>query len=255
MNTLNIKAKSVLITGGCGGIGLGMGLAFAEQGKQVWLADRNTAGAKALTMRFPNVKVLEVDLADFSQVEQRLGPLLQGDDAPEVLVNGVGYSPKYKSPGERWTAWNMPMEHWREVLAVNLDSVFLTTALALPRMIERRYGRVINIISLAARVGGGGVAPVHYVTAKTALLGLTRTTAQEVGSHGVTVNGINPGRIDTPMIRDVPDEVNQNFVKNLPLRRLGTPADIAGSALFLASDLADYLTGVVIEVNGGFYML
>lgn len=89
----------------------------------------------------------------------------------------------------------------------------------------------------------------------TTLLGLTRTTAQEVGPHGVTVNGINPGRIDTPMIHDVPDEVNQNIAKSLPLRRLGTPADIAGSALFLASDLADYLTGVVIEVNGGGYML
>ncbi len=255
MNTLNIRAKSVLVTGGCGGIGLGVGQAFAEQGKQVWLVDKNTAGANALTARFPNVKTLEVDLGDFAQVEQKLGPLLRGDDAPEVLINGVGWSPKYKQAGERWTAWNMPIEHWREVMAVNLDSVFLTTALALPRMIERRYGRVINIITVAARVGGGGVAPVHYVTAKTGLLGLTRVTAQEVGPHGVTVNGINPGRIDTPMIRDVPDEVNQAIAKGLPLRRLGTPADIAGSALFLASDLADYLTGVVIEVNGGGYML
>lgn len=255
MNTLNITAKSVLITGGCGGIGLGVAQAFAEQGKRVWLADRNVAGARMLTERFDSVRCIEVDLSDFAQIDARLKPLLQGADAPEVLINGVGHSPKYRASGERWTPWNMPIEHWRDVLTINLDSVFHVTSLALPTMIERRYGRVINIISVVSRMSGGGVAPVHYVTAKTGLLGLTRATAQEVGPHGVTVNAINPGRIDTPMIRDVPDEVNQQIARSLPLRRLGTPADVAGSALFLASDLADYLTGVVIEVNGGAYMV
>lgn len=254
MKAHGISAKSVLITGGCGGIGLGIGRAFAEQGLKVWLVDRNVAGGQALKDEFSNVHTLEVDLSNCADIDTKLKPLLQAEDAPEVLVNGVGYSPKYKAPGERWTTWNMPLEHWREVVGINLDSIFYTTALALPRMMERRYGRVINIISVVSRMSGGGVAPAHYVTAKTGLLGLTRVTAQEVGQFGVTVNGINPGRIDTPMIHDVPDEVNKQIAATLPLRRLGTPADIAGSALFLASDMADYLTGMVIEVNGGGYM-
>ena len=137
---------------------------------------------------------------------------------------------------------------------VDLDSIFYTSALAIPKMIERGYGRIINIASMVSRTSGGGVAPVHYVTAKTALLGLTRATAQDAGRYGITVNAINPGRIDTPMIRDVPDKVNESIARSIPLKRLGTPQDVAGSALFLASRLADYLTGVVIEVNGGMYM-
>ncbi len=255
MSELNIAGKGVLITGGCGGIGLGVAEAFAAAGKRVWLADKNIAGGEALQQRFPDVRCIEVDLGDCKQSDERLKPLLTGSDAPEILVNGVGYSPKYAASGERWTPWTMPLDHWRQILAINLDSIFYTTALALPAMIERKYGRVINIISVVSRMSGGGVAPVHYVTAKTGLLGLTRATAHEVGQYGITVNGISPGRIDTPMIHDVPDAVNEAIAKGLPLRRLGLPRDIAGSALFLASDLADYLTGLVIEVNGGGYMV
>ena len=195
-----------------------------------------------------------VDLGNFVDIDDKLKPLLTGDGAPDILVNGVGYSPKYAPSGERWTAWTMPLDHWREVLTVDLDSIFYTSALAIPKMIERGYGRIINIASMVSRTSGGGVAPVHYVTAKTALLGLTRATAQDAGRYGITVNAINPGRIDTPMIRDVPDKVNESIARSIPLKRLGTPQDVAGSALFLASRLADYLTGVVIEVNGGMYM-
>lgn len=255
MSELSIRANSVLITGGCGGIGLGIAEAFAAAGKHVWLADRNCVGADDLRKRFPDVRCIEVDLSDFSQIDGRLKPLLTGADAPEILVNGVGYSPKYAPSGERWTPWTMPLDHWRQVLSINLDSIFYTTSLALPAMIDRKYGRVINIISMVSRMSGGGVAPIHYVTAKTGLLGLTRATAQEVGQYGITVNGINPGRIDTPMIRDVPDAVNASIAKGLPLRRLGLPRDVAGSALFFASDLADYITGAVVEVNGGGYMV
>ena len=255
MGDFSVQGRSVLISGGCGGIGLGLAEAFARLGLAVWLADKVVAGADALRARFDNVRCIEVDLAAPEQIERQLGPLLKGDEAPEILVNGVGWSPKYAPGGERWTPWTMPLDHWRQVMAINLDSIFYTSALAIPKMIERKYGRIINIASLVSRMSGGGVAPVHYVTAKTALLGLTRASAQELGPHGVTVNAINPGRIDTPMIHDVPDAVNQAIAAQIPLRRLGTPMDVAGAAVFLASNHADYLTGVVIEVNGGAYMV
>jgi 3-oxoacyl-[acyl-carrier protein] reductase len=254
MSDLNIAGSRVLITGGCGGIGLGVASAFAALGKEVHLADRNVTPAADLRRRYANVHTIEVDLGDFAQIDAKLKPFLAGQDAPEILVNGVGASPKYAPSGERWTAWTMPLDHWRQVIAINLDTIFYTSSLAIPGMIERGYGRIINIASMVSRTSGGGVAPVHYVTAKTALLGLTRATAHETGRYGVTVNAINPGRIDTPMIRDVPDKVNESIARSIPLKRLGTPNDVAGSALFLASSLADYLTGVVIEVNGGMYM-
>ncbi len=254
MLELDIAGKSVLITGGCGGIGMGIAEAFAQLGKDVVLADRNITPADELCKKYTNVRCIAVDLGNFSDIDEKLKPLLIGDGAPDILVNGVGYSPKYAPSGERWTAWTMPLDHWREVLTVDLDSIFYTSALAIPKMIERGYGRIINIASMVSRTSGGGVAPVHYVTAKTALLGLTRATAQDAGRYGITVNAINPGRIDTPMIRDVPDKVNESIARSIPLKRLGTPQDVAGSALFLASRLADYLTGVVIEVNGGMYM-
>lgn len=254
MSDFEIVGKAVLITGGCGGIGMGIAEAFAKRGKTVILADRNTAPAEDLRKRHANVHCIDVDLGNFADIDKKLKPLLTSDDAPEILVNGVGYSPKYAPSGERWTAWTMPLEHWREVLSVDLDSIFYTSALAIPRMIDRRYGRIINIASMVSRTSGGGVAPVHYVTAKTALLGLTRATAHETGKYGITVNAINPGRIDTPMIRDVPDKVNESIARGIPLQRLGTPQDVAGSVLFLTSQLADYLTGVVIEVNGGMFM-
>lgn len=254
MLELDIAGKSVLITGGCGGIGMGIAEAFAQLGKDVVLADRNITPADELCKKYTNVRCIAVDLGNFSDIDEKLKPLLIGDGAPDILVNGVGYSPKYAPSGERWTAWTMPLDHWREVLTVDLDSIFYTSALAIPKMIERGYGRIINIASMVSRTSGGGVAPVHYVTAKTAMLGLTRATAQDAGRYGITVNAINPGRIDTPMIRDVPDKVNESIARSIPLKRLGTPQDVAGSALFLASRLADYLTGVVIEVNGGMYM-
>jgi|ThiBio_1000_plan_1041568.scaffolds.fasta_scaffold10446_2 3-oxoacyl-[acyl-carrier protein] reductase len=254
MNGLEIRGKSVLITGGCGGIGLGIATAFANRGLSVLLADRDVSGADALCSANPNVRCIEVDLGNSAAIDAALKPLLTGNDAPDILVNGVGISPKYSPSGERWTAWTMPLDHWQDILRVDLDSIFYTSSLILPKMIERRAGRIINIASLVSRTSGGGVAPIHYVTAKTALLGLTRVTAQEVGPHGITVNAVSPGRIDTPMIRDVPDKVNQSIARSIPLKRLGTPKDVAGAIVFLASELADYLTGVVIDVNGGMYM-
>lgn len=255
MGDFHVQGQSVLITGGCGGIGLGIAEAFANLGKRVWLADKAVGGAKDLCARFDNVRCIEVDMARPDDIDRQLKPLLQGADAPEILVNGVGWSPKTNAAGERWTAWNMPLDHWKQVMAVNVDAIFYISALAIPAMIERKYGRIVNIASVVSRMSGGGVAPIHYVTAKTALLGLTRCSAQELGPHGITVNAINPGRIDTPMIHDVPEQVNQAIAQSLPLRRLGTPADIAGAAVFLSSNLADYLTGVVLEVNGGGYMV
>lgn len=235
-------------------MGLGVGEYFAQQGIGVVLVDKSVAPGQALAAKYPGlVQLIEIDLANHALVNERLGPLLAADDAPEVLINGAGWSPKYDAEGKPWKPWTMPLEHWQLVMGINVDATFNMCRLALPAMVKRKYGRIVNIASLAARTGGG-VAPVHYVTSKAALLGMTKAIAKDVGQYNITVNAINPGRIDTPMIHDVPDEVNQGYAARIPLGRLGTPQDIAGTIAYLCSDLGDYLTGTTIEVNGGLYM-
>jgi 3-oxoacyl-[acyl-carrier protein] reductase len=120
-------------------------------------------------------------------------------------------------------------------------------------MMERKFGRIVNIASYAARIGGYQAA-VHYTTSKAAILGFTKSLAREVAAYGILVNAINPGRIETPMTRDVPKEVSAGLILQIPCGRLGVPKDIANVALFLCSDLADYMTGTAVEVNGGLYV-
>ncbi len=250
---MEIKGNHVLITGGGGDIGLGIARAFLERGKRVTLVDQNAAPAEELSAALGQLTLIELDLSDSAAVEAQLSPLAQSDDAPDILINGVGWSPKSNPEGELWTTWNMPVDHFKHVVAVNLTAVFQCTGLFIPAMLNRGHGRIINIGALAARVGGK-VAPVHYVSAKSGVLGLTKVVARELSGTGVTINAINPGRIDTKMIRDVPDEVNKAIAANIPVGRLGTPEDIANTCLYLASDLADYLTGTTLEVNGGLYV-
>ena len=247
---MNIDGNHVLVTGGCGDIGLGIARAFLAEGKHVTLVDMDTRYGADLG---PGVDLIELDLSDAEAVEQVLGDLARSDASPDILVNGVGWSPKSNPDGEIWKTWTMPVDHFNKVLAVNLTAVFQCTSLFIPAMLKRGHGRIINIAALAARVGGK-VAPVHYVSAKSGVLGLTKVVARELSGTGVTINAINPGRIDTKMIRDVPDEVNQAIAANIPIGRLGTPEDIAKTCLYLASDLADYLTGTTLEVNGGLYV-
>lgn len=250
---MEIKGKHALITGGCGDIGLGIARAFLAEGKRVTLVDKDTAPGEALALERDGVALIAVDLADAEATEAALRPLAQFDDAPEILINGVGWTPKSNADGEVWKTWTMPVEHFEHVLAVNLTAVFQCTGIFTPPMIARGHGRIINIASLAARIGGD-VAPVHYVSGKSGVLGLTKVVARELAGTGVTINALNPGRIDTKMIRDVPDELNRAIAARTPVGRLGIPGDIANVCVFLASDLADFLTGTTIEVNGGLYV-
>jgi 3-oxoacyl-[acyl-carrier protein] reductase len=250
---MEIRGKRVIITGGCGGIALGIAKLFAELDKRVILVDRNIEPGLQLAQEFSNVECIQLDMSDHQAVETRLGPLLNAEDSPEILVNAVGWSPKYDADGKPWKPWTIPMDHWREVVSVNVEAPFNMCRLALPKMIERRYGRIINIGSVVAR-NGGGVAPLHYVTSKAAVLGLTIGVAKDVAEFGITVNAVNPGRIDTPMIHDVSEETNRFLMSRIPLGRFGRPRDVAGSVAFLASDYADYITGTAIEVNGGLYV-
>lgn len=250
---MEIRGNVVLITGGCGGMGIAMAKEFCKFQKKIILCDLNIERGLELARDCKNMRCVQMDMGDSGEIARHLLPLIQSGNSPDILVNNVGISPKGNCAGKTLRTWEMPLEQWNKVLAVNLTSYFYCAKLVLPSMIQKGWGRIINIASLAARTGGQ-VAPIHYVATKAGVLGLTKIMAKEAGPFGINVNSINPGRIDTPMIHDVPDEVNESYIPKIPVRRLGLPEDIGKVVLFLASDLSDYITGATIEVNGGLFM-
>jgi 3-oxoacyl-[acyl-carrier protein] reductase len=250
---MKIRGNTVVITGGCGGIGMAVAREFLKLNKKVVLCDLNIEKGLELAKEYEGVVCLQMDLGDTREIDHHLTPLIQSDNAPDILLNNVGISPKKDDIGTAYRTWEMPLEQWNRVIAVNLTSYFHCSKLVVPAMKRNGGGRIINIASLAARTGGY-VAPVHYVVSKSGVLGFTKVLAKETAQFGINVNAINPGRVDTPMIHDVPDEVNQSYIERIPARRLGLPEDIAKVVVFLASDLSDYITGTAIEVNGGLFM-
>lgn len=249
---MEFEGKRVIVTGGCGGMGLEIGEAFAAHGLDVVLADRNIRPAADLIARQSRVTAIEVDLASPDACDAILGPVLSATDAPGILVNAVGIGSPRGPDGATRLLVDMPLQDWMRVMEVNLDAVFHCIGLALPRMQERRGGRIINIASMAPRVGGVGAGSA-YVTSKAAVIGMTKAIAFEVAKYGITVNAINPGKVETAMIAQTA-EANAAIAKTIPLGRLGLPADVAHSVLFLASKGAAYITGSAIELNGGQYM-
>ena len=250
---MEIEGKKALITGGCGGMGLAIAEMFLGKGLSVVLVDRQTQSADALLANYPkHLSTVAVDLIDLDACKAALEPLLGAQDAPDILVNAVGIGSPRQANGNAVPIAEHTVADWLRVMAINVDSVFYCTQLALPRMKARHYGRIINIVSMAPRVGGVNVGAA-YVTSKAAMMGFTKALAHEVSRAGITVNAINPGKVSTPMISHLAAS-NAAFAETVPLGRLGMPADIAGCVEFLASRGADYLTGSAIEVNGGQYM-
>ncbi len=249
---MKVHGKTVLITGGCGGLGLAMAERFLALDKTVVLLDRNIARGAPIADK-GDVRLVEIDFADAAGAEQCLRDLVETGLAPDILINNVGVSPKFDANGDRLKAWTIDLVGWNDIFAVNVTSHFLCTRVFLPHMIARGYGRVINIGSYAARTGGHqGTA--HYQTTKSANLGFTRALAREAAPHGITVNAISPGRVMTHINADAPAAINEAFAKTVPLGRLGVPDDVAKAAVFFASDFADYITGASLDVNGGVFM-
>ena len=163
----------------------------------------------------------------------------------DILVNNAGIT-------RDMLAMRLSDEDWDAVIATNLTSVFTMTRACLRPMIKARYGRIINMSSVVAQMGNAGQA--NYAAAKAGIIGMSKSVAQEVASRGITVNCITPGFIETDMTKALPEETRKALSDRIPAKRLGQTDDIAGAVLFLASDLAGYVTGAVLPVNGGLFM-
>ncbi|SAK96796.1 acetoacetyl-CoA reductase [Caballeronia temeraria] len=247
--------RVVLVTGGSGGIGEAIVERYARDGAAVGIVDVNEEAGAALAGRLADAGLrahfAAADVGDFPAcetacraIEAALGPV-------DTLINNAGISPKHA--GKPMPLWQMAPEEWRRVMDVNVNSVFNFCRILTPGMVERRFGRIVSMSSVAGKAYLDIVA-AHYSTTKAALIGMTRHLAGELGPHGITVNAIAPGRIDTPLVRGVAREANEKVARETPLRRLGAPDEVASTCLFLTSGDAAFVTGQVIDVAGGWLM-
>ena len=249
---MQFEGKVAVVTGGASGIGEATSRALAREGARVVICDINGEGAKRLEidLQRQGAKALAVrtDISDPAQVKSLAEETMARFGRVDILVNNAGISPKHE--GKKLRLWEMSVAEWEQVIRVNLNGYFLCCHEIVPHMIPTRWGRIVNISSLAARIGGV-VAGSHYTAAKAGILGLTKSLAAEAAEYGITVNAITPGRINTPMAANVPPAVNAEIVKRIPLGRFGTPEDVAAAILFLVSEAAAYITGATLDVNGG----
>ncbi|HSR13438.1 MAG TPA: SDR family NAD(P)-dependent oxidoreductase [Thermodesulfobacteriota bacterium] len=252
---MRFKDKVAIVTGGASGIGAATARALAREGARVAVMDMNPEGLRKIESEFtkegfPFLGVAG-DVSREEAVKSAIDQTVSRFGGIDLLVNNAGISPKHN--GKKANLWEMPIAEWDKVMAVNIRGMFLCCHYAVPRMIERKGGAIVNTSSLAAKVGSA-VTACHYVISKAGVVGLTKSLAREVADYGIRVNAVAPGRIDTPMIWDVPKEVNDQYMRTIPLKRLGKPEDVSDGILFLLSEAASYITGLVLDVNGGLGM-
>ncbi|MBE6185373.1 3-oxoacyl-[acyl-carrier-protein] reductase [Heyndrickxia ginsengihumi] len=245
-----LENKVVLVTGGSRGIGREIALEFAKNGADVIVnfagnADRAETVVSEIKAIGQEAIAIQADVSNADDVQQLFKAAIEKFGKIDILVNNAGITRDN-------LLMRMKEAEWDDVINTNLKGVFLCTKAATRPMMKQRSGKIINITSIVAISGNPGQA--NYVAAKSGVIGLTKTSARELASRGITVNAIAPGFITTDMTDTLTEEIKQEMLKQIPLARFGEPKDIAKVALFLASDAADYLTGQTIHVDGGMVM-
>ncbi|HHV59897.1 MAG TPA: 3-oxoacyl-[acyl-carrier-protein] reductase [Clostridiaceae bacterium] len=247
---MDLKGKTALITGSGRGLGKSIALTLARMGANIVLNDiANSDSVDQTAIEFKNsgynVLVTKGDVRNPDDVETMINKAVEVFGGIDILVNNAGIT--------RDTLMvRMSLEDWNDVLDINLKGAFLCTKAVARVMMKQRSGKIINISSVAGLMGNPGQA--NYSASKAGLIGLTKTTAKELASRGITCNAVAPGLIKSKMTDVLPDKVKENYLNNIPLGRFGTPEDVANVVGFLASSLSDYITGQVINIDGGLVM-
>ncbi|MDR0496489.1 MAG: 3-oxoacyl-[acyl-carrier-protein] reductase [Treponema sp.] len=243
---MRLENKKALVTGALRGIGKAIADLFIAEGAEVWGLDYKTPEDLSARIETANGKLhwVEADLSELNSVEAKIDSALKEAGGFDILVNNAGITKDNLS-------FRMSLEEWQKVLYVNLSAAFLDARTVGRDMIRKRAGSIINMASVVGIHGNGGQA--NYSASKAGLIGVTKSLAYETASRGVRVNAIAPGYIATDMTAGLPEEVKKTFVEKIPLKRMGTPEDIAAAVLFLASDDSSYITGQVLPVDGGMF--
>ncbi|WP_109511671.1 SDR family oxidoreductase [Pseudomonas ovata] len=255
METLRHAGRVVLVTGAAGGIGAAIARLYCEEGARVGLLDfdAQSVSRQADSLRTEGYQVAwaQADVADFGQCQHACEQLAGVLGPIDTLINNAGVSPKHNGAPSR--IWEMDPQEWERVVGINLSGSFNLVRALTPSMVQQRFGRIVNMSSVA----GSAFLPIvaaHYSASKAAIIGFTRHLAGELGPLGITANALAPGRIETPMVQSVSAQANQRVVDETPLRRLGTPREVAQAACFLTSGDSAFITGQVLDVAGGWLM-
>jgi 3-oxoacyl-[acyl-carrier protein] reductase len=245
----NLQGRIALVTGASQGIGKACALELAREGATVALAARNepklAETAAEIEAAGGKAAVFALDVASEDSIKAGAKAVIEKLGKVEILVNNAGIT-------RDGLVLRMKRPDWDDVLGTNLTGAFLLTQALLSPMLRNRWGRIINITSVVGRTGQAG--QVNYAASKAGLIGMTRALAREVASRGVTVNAVAPGYIETPMTAVLDEKQREVMMVQIPLGRPGTDLEIAQSVAFLASDAAAYITGHVLDVNGGMFM-
>ena len=242
-----LKGKNALITGASRGIGKEIAKRFIEEGAVVWgLSTKSSEGAKELaTFALEKGSTYHELIADIGNPESVVPVITEAVKASggfSVLVNNAGIT-------KDGLSFRMKLEDWESVLRINLTGTFLVTQIVSSDMIRKRAGSIVNLSSIVGLHGQGG--QVNYAASKAGLIGYTKSLAKETAGRGVRVNAIAPGFILTEMTDVIPEDAKKAWLETIPMKRAGTSAEVANAAVFLASDLSEYITAQVIGVDGG----
>lgn len=246
-----LKGKNAIITGASRGIGREIALTLAENGTNIVINYRNynneiEALVKDIEAKGVKIVTVKCDVSNFEEVENLISEAKEKLGSIDILVNNAGIT-------KDGLLMRMKQEDFESVLDVNLKGVFNTTKLVTPIMMKQRAGKIINISSVVGLVGNAGQC--NYAASKAGVIGFSKSIARELAPRGVNINVVAPGYIDTDMTNGLSDKVKESILQTIPMKKMGSTKDVANFVLFLSSSLSDYITGQVINVDGGMVMI
>ncbi len=242
---INFKNKKILITGATGGIGGALVKKFISLGGSVFGTGTKSEKLDLLKKNNPNVKVEKFNLSEHNKIENFINKVISDLGGLDILINNAGVNMDNLS-------LRMKDDEWKKVIDVNLTSTFLLSKYSIKNMLKNKYGRVVNITSIVGHTGNLGQS--NYSASKSGIIGMSKSLAIEYAKKNITVNCVSPGFIVSDMTEAIAEKVKTNLISRIPMAKLGTSEDVSNCVAFLSSDLASYVTGETIHVNGGMYM-
>ena len=242
---MNLNNKKILITGATGGIGHSLVEIFEKSGSKIFATGTNEIKLENLKKKFPKIIIDKFKLEEHDKIETFIDLAEKKLDGIDVLINNAGITLDNLSI-------RLTQENWKKVLDINLTSTFLMCKHTIKKMLRKKYGRIINITSVVGHTGNLGQA--NYTASKAGIVAFSKTLAIEYAKKNININCVSPGFIETDMTQKINDDMRKSIIDKIPSGNLGKGKDVANCVLFLASDMADYINGETIHVNGGLYM-
>ena len=242
---MNLKNKKILITGATGGIGNSLVEKFNNLGAKVLATGTNEEKLENLKIKFPNIDIEKFRLDEHSKIDNFIETAANKLEGLDVLVNNAGITLDNLSI-------RLSEENWKKVLDINLTSTFLMCKYVIKKMLKQKYGKIINITSIVGHTGNTGQA--NYAASKAGIIAFSKSLAIEYAKKNININCVSPGFIKTEMTDKISEEFKKNLLSKIPSGNLGTGEDVSNSVVFLASEMANYINGETIHVNGGMYM-